>query len=408
MRLADWPLHIGRGEHIITDAAGPGQRQDSRFAAYSLEPFMRISNIVELLEHIAPPALAQSWDNVGLLVGDEHRPCRRIVLCIDLTAAVLAEARRRKAALVMAYHPAIFKPIAHLTPRATPIVFAAVRANIAIYSVHTAFDVAPGGANDALADALGMSAARRPLEMRCAEGEFKLAVYMPESDLPAVSAAAFAAGAGRIGNYSECSFRYSGTGAFTGNEHSHPAVGEAGKHEEAPEICWETVCPRRRLAEVLAAVRAAHSYEEPAIDVTPLADAPPCAGLGRVGELEKPLPLAGMLARVRRACSVRHVQLARPAGAPESPLIRTLAVGAGSCGDLFRRAAAAKADFYVTGELRHHDALAAVAAGLTVACVGHSNSERLTLAALAARLRAAAPKLEVLLAKEDVDPFVTV
>jgi dinuclear metal center YbgI/SA1388 family protein len=341
---------------------------------------------------------------VGLLVGDALRPCRRVLLCVDLTRAVLAEARRRRAALVMAYHPLIFKPISRLTAAAAPIAYEAIRAGIAVYSVNTAFDVAPGGANDALADALGMG----PLETRCAEGEFKLAVYLPPADLAAVAAAAFGAGAGRIGNYSECSFRYSGTGTFRGNQGTHPAVGEALKLEETSELCWETVCPRRRLAAVLAAIRAAHSYEEPAIDVMPLADAPPCAGLGRVGELTKPVGLAAMLQRIRRACGVKRVQLARPAGRRDSAMIRTLAVGAGSCGDLFRRAAAAKADLYITGELRHHDALAAVAAGLSVICVGHSNSERLTLGALAGRLRAEAPGLEVMQANEDSDPFVVV
>jgi dinuclear metal center YbgI/SA1388 family protein len=367
---------------------------------------MRISEVAHELDGIAAESLAQPWDNVGLLAGDENASCRRVLLCIDLTVAVLAEARRRRANLVVAYHPIIFKPISRITARRTPVLHEALRAGLAIHSVHTAFDAAPGGANDALADALGMSASRRPLETVCAEGQFKLAVYLPAGDLAAVAAAAFAAGAGRIGNYSQCGFRYEGTGTFRGGELTRPSVGRPLKHEEAPEICWETVCPRRRVSEVLAAIRAAHSYEEPAIDVVPLAEAPPCAGLGRVGLLKSPAPLKEMLQRIRRACGVKHVQLAKPSGVADDEMMRTLAVGAGSCGDLFRKAIDAGADLYVTGELRHHDALAAVAADLTVVCVGHSNSERLTLAVLAKRLREAAPKLEVTLAKADCDPFV--
>ncbi len=366
---------------------------------------MKISEVAALLEEIAPSAYAETWDNVGLLVGDADGACRKILLCIDLTAEVLEEARRLKATLIVAYHPVIFKPIARVTAQATPVIYEALRAGVAIYSVHTAFDSATGGANDALADALGMGARRRPLESRCEEGSFKLAVYMPQGDVAAVSAAAFGAGAGKIGNYSECAFRYSGTGTFKGGQGTHPSVGQSLRHEEVAEVCWETVCPRHLLALVLSAIRSAHSYEEPAIDVVPLAAAPADVGLGRVGELEKPATLGAMIKRIAKVCSVKHVSLARPRGVTDNKQIRKLAVGVGSCGDLYGRAAAMKADLYVTGELRHHNALAAVAAGLTVACVGHSNSERLTLKALAKSLKKAAPRLEIVQAREDRDPF---
>ena len=365
---------------------------------------MRIAEVVEHLERIAPPAWAEPWDNVGLLVGDAARPCRSVLACIDLTAAVLAEARRRRAGLILAYHPAIFKPLARVTAQVAPVVYAAARAGLAVYSVHTAFDAAVGGANDALADALGMGAQRRPLEPRCVEGAYKVVVYMPHGDLPGVSAAAFAAGAGCIGGYGECGFRVAGTGTFRGGPGTHPTVGRPGRREEAAEVRWETICPRRRLAGVLAAIREAHSYEEPAIDVVPQVDAPTGVGMGRVGALTRPASLKTMLDRARRACGVMHVQLARPRGAKPRP-IRMLAVGCGSGGSLCQAAAEAGADLYITGELRHHDALAAVAAGLTVACVGHSNSERLTLGTLARRMEEALPGLRVELSAEDRDPY---
>ena len=368
---------------------------------------MRIADVVAALERIAPPAWAESWDNVGLLVGDPTRPCRSVLLCIDLTEPVLGEARSAGTPLVMAYHPVIFKPLARITPQAAPIAWAALRADLAVYSVHTAYDVAPGGANDVLADALGMGDDRRPLRPRCEEGACKLVVFAPAADLPAIQAAAFAAGAGSFGPtsaYGECGFHTSGTGTFFGSDAARPAVGRKGRREAVPEVRWETICPRPRLAAAMRAIAGAHSYEEPAIDVLPLIDAPPAVGLGRVGALRRPVAMGTMLGRIRKACGVSRLLLA----GPPRRTVATLAVGCGSCGGLFRDALAAGADLYVTGELRHHDALAAAAGGLTVACVGHSNSERLTLAAMERRLREALPGLDVARSRADADPLAIV
>jgi dinuclear metal center YbgI/SA1388 family protein len=365
---------------------------------------MRISDVAKALERIAPPAYAEPWDNVGLLVGDATRPCRRVLLCIDLTADVLAEATAAKAQLVMAYHPVIFKPLPRLTPQAAPIVYAAVRAGIAVYSVHTAFDAAIGGANDALADALGMAEERRPLQGRCAEGAYKVVVYAPAAELPGIQAAAFGEGAGVFGptsEYTECGFHTEGVGTFFGSDAACPAVGRKGRREAVEEVRWETICPRSKLAAALGAITKAHSYEEPAIDVFAMTDAPVGVGLGRVGELVKPVGLQTMLARVRKACGVDRLLVA----GPKRRKVTTLAVSCGSAGSMYRDAVAAGADLYVTGELRHHDALAAAAAGMTVACVGHSNSERLTLKVLARRLERALPNVKVVRSRADKDPF---
>ncbi len=368
---------------------------------------MRIADVVAHLERIAPPAWAESWDNVGLLVGDEATACERVLLCIDLTEAVLAEARAARASLVMAYHPVIFKPLGRLTPSSAAVVWAAIRSEVAVYSVHTAYDMAVGGSNDVLADAVGMADDRRPLRGRCAEGAYKLVVFAPPADLPAIQAAAFAAGAGGFGptsQYTECGFHTAGTGTFFGADAATPAVGRPGRREAVEEVRWETICPRGRLAAAVRAITDAHRYEEPAIDILPLTDAPAGVGLGRVGDLARPVGLKTMLGRIRTACGVPRLLVA----GPRQRTVRTVAVGCGSCGSLFRDAIAAGADLYITGELRHHDALAAAAAGLTVVCVGHSNSERLTLAAMERSLREALPGLDVVRSQADEDPFAVV
>ena len=358
-----------------------------------------VGDVCDALDAIAPPHLAAEWDNVGLLIGDRAWPARRLLLTIDLTGPVLREAARAGADMVLAYHPPIFKPLSRLTADTAPVALAAARAGLAVYSPHTALDAAAGGTNDVLAEAVGIRRPR-PLEPVIRRDRCKVAVFVPPADAPAVASAAFAAGAGRIGNYGECSFRAAGVGTFRGEEGSSPAVGQPGRREQVEEFRLEVVAPRDSLAAVLAAVRAAHSYETPAIDVYPLEDVPPGVGMGRVGELARAVAVGSFVGRVKRALGLERVLLAGPTRGK----VKLAACCAGSCGELFRSAAGAGAGAYVTGEMRHHDSLAAAAAGMTCICVGHSNSERLVLPGLRDRIRHAVAGLDVRISRADRDP----
>jgi len=373
---------------------------------------MKVSNVVELLERIAPPDLAADWDNVGLLAGDLRSAVRRIMLCVDLTEPVLAEAIAKRAQMVVAYHPVIFKPISRIGPAGSPVVYQAVRRGLAIYSVHTALDAAPGGTDDVLADILGL-ADRRPIEPTNGQDRCKVVVFVPPADLTRVSRAAFAAGAGVIGNYYDCAFFGHGIGTFCGGAGSHPAVGRSGRHEATEEIRLEFVAPRAKAHEVCSAVRSAHSYEEPAIDVYPLLGCPQEAGFGRIGRLARPVRANVLISRIKKKIGLKKVLLVSPprrtkpaqgAGGGDG-LIRVAACSAGSAGGRYRLAVAGGATFYLTGELRHHDALAAGSAGLTVVAVGHSHSERIALGGVRRRLLAGGAKIEVLLSAADCDPF---
>ena len=369
---------------------------------------MKVSDVARALESLAPVEMAAEWDNVGLLVGDAAASVRKLLLCIDLTEDVLAEAVAAKAQMVMAYHPPIFKPISRLTAAAEPVVYAAARRGVAVYSMHTALDVAPGGTNDVLADAMGL-VARRPLTPVVCRRQCKVVVFAAPGDLPRVSQAAFEAGAGRIGNYNECAFFCHGIGSFYGGAGSAPAVGEPGRHEAVEELRLEMIVPAETTSDVVAAIRATHSYEEPSIDVYPLEDHPEGYGMGRVGSLGRPATTQTLIARIKKATGVNKLLVAgrpsRPGGVKKPALVRTVACAAGSCGELYRAAAQAGATFYLTGEMRHHDALGAEAAGLTVVCLGHSNSERITLVGLAKLLQLLLPKLPVTTARHDRDPF---
>ena len=361
---------------------------------------MKVSDVVTVLESLAPPSLATKWDNVGLLIGDEGRPAGRLMLCIDLTEPVLAEAIASKVRMVMAYHPVIFKDVSRVTRSAQPVVYEAARRGIAVYSMHTALDAAPGGTHDVLAGVLGLEAPA-PLEPVDGAANCKIVVFVAPDHVAAVSRAAFDAGAGRIGDYTQCSFRTGGIGTFRGGAATNPTVGKAGQFEQAEELRLEVIAPCRCVAGVVAAVRAAHSYEEPAIDVYPLAPALEGHGMGRIGPLRRPAAPKALIERVKRAAKLTKLLVAS-AG---RDTVTTAAVAAGACGSLYKAAVAAGATFYLTGEMRHHDALAAAAAGMTVVCMGHSNSERITLPVLKRRIRKALPALDVVISRRDRDPF---
>ena len=370
---------------------------------------MKVAEIVEVLEAVAPPRWAQDWDNVGLLVGDAAANVRTIMLCVDLTAAVLAEAVDAKAQMVVAYHPVIFKPIGRVTAGDSPVVYEAARRGVAVYSIHTAFDVVPGGTNDVLAAALGIVNAR-PLEQTSAPGQCKIVTFMPPDDLSRVANKAFAAGAGQIGNYYDCAFFSHGIGAFCGGVDTHPAIGRPGDHEMAEELRLEVIAPRAKVAAVCEAIRSVHTYETPAIDVYPLDDVPDDCGMGRVGPLARGASVRTLITRIKKATGLKKVLLARAAASglaksKRNSRVTTASCGAGSCGKLFRKAIAAGATFYLTGEMRHHDLLAATGAGLNVVCLGHSNSERIAVRALADRLAAMPDKITISVSRRDRDPL---
>jgi len=365
---------------------------------------MKVKDVVAALERIAPPALAAEWDNVGLLVGDGAAEVGRLMLCIDLTEAVLAEAVKAKTQMLMTYHPVIFKPLSCLTADSAPVLYHVARYGLAVYCMHTAFDVAHGGADDVLADVLGLSD-RQPLIPAAGHGQCKIVVFVPPDEVHRVSDAAFDAGAGRIGSYSRCAFFSHGIGSFCGNATSHPTVGRAGHIEAAEELRLEMVTPLAKAAAVCAAIRSTHSYETPAIDVYPLADFPEGCGQGRIGRLARPAGLDAIVARIKRSVRLRKVLLARPPGRSAGARIATAACCVGAGRIACHQAAAAGAGLFLTGELPHHDALAAAAAGMAAVCLGHSNSERIALSHLAERLTLTIPALKVTVSAHDKDPF---
>lgn len=362
---------------------------------------MKLHDLIRTLDEIAPLRLAESWDNVGLLAGDAASDVTRAMLTIDFTDAVAQETYATGCELVIAYHPVIFEPIKRLV--APSLVFEAVSRGVSIYCPHTALDVAEGGTNDVLGDVLGLTDRRSLRPVNASPWHYKLIVYIPSGQAESVCTAMFEAGAGWIGNYSHCSFRTEGTGTFLGHEGTNPTVGEAGKLEYAKEQRVETIVPAGNLNAVVAAMVKAHPYEEPAFDIVQLTAPPDGKGMGRIGSLPK-VPRQELLEEIKLKLAVQNLLVAGPLDGE----VRIAACCAGASGSLINDAIAQKADLLLTGEVRHHDALKAAAAGMTVVCALHSNSERLTLQRLARRLAESAPKVDFLVSKADHDPFAIV
>ncbi|MEO2089535.1 MAG: Nif3-like dinuclear metal center hexameric protein, partial [Gemmataceae bacterium] len=230
-----------------------------------------VADVIAFLDRFAPPHLAADWDNTGLLLGDPARPAAKLMTCLTLATDVAYEAVSGGADLIVSHHPILFRGAKKLTATtaegATVLKLAA--AGVAVYSPHTSFDNCGGGINDTLAKRFGLSNVV-PLRRKDGRRECKLVAFVPDADLQRVSDAVFAAGGGVIGQYQQCSFRLPGTGTFFGNDSTNPTVGQKGRREEVSEWRLEVVVPEAKTDTVVAAMRAAHSYEEPAFDVYPL------------------------------------------------------------------------------------------------------------------------------------------
>jgi dinuclear metal center YbgI/SA1388 family protein len=368
------------------------------------EKRMKIKDITEQIEKIVPLNLAQDWDNVGLLIGDARKNVKRILLTIDITSDVVAEAKKLKTDLIVSYHPVIWDGLKKITTEGpSSTVHELIRSNIAVFSIHTALDVVTGGVNDGLAEIIGIENGK-PIGdyvFNPVDDNYKLVVFVPPESLAQVSNAVFAAGAGAIGNYSDCGFSTDGTGTFLPLDGSKPAIGKKGQLEKVLEIRFETIVPVENLDKVVAAMRKAHPYETPAFDIIKLYNSQNKFGLGRIGKLAKPLRIEQIIQKIKKHTGATAAGLI----GKEKRLVKTAAVCAGSCGSIINLVIAAKADLYLTGELKHHQALAAQEAGLTCICLSHTVSERFILKKFAKQLQKQPNSVTIRVSKKDSDPF---
>ena len=369
------------------------------------------------MEAVAPARLAESWDNVGLLLGDRAAPCGRVLVAVDWTAAVMEEALALGVDAVVSYHPPSFdamKRLASDDPRQR-ILLDAAQAGIALLSPHTALDAVKGGVNDWLAegiaggaDALALSGGFEPLRPASLlpRGEaFKLVAFVPVQSSQSVRDALAQAGAGVIGNYEQCAVRGDVTGTFRARAGAKPAIGTTSGMQEIREERIDMVSSAERLPWAIAALRAVHPYEEPVFEVHALASRPSLdEGAGRLLVLRTPATAREISARLRRHLVTKRIDCVCPPGCEEVRHTR-VALCPGSGASFMAEAAARNATLFVTGEARHHDHLAAIASGITLLLPGHTQTERGYMPELARRLAVALPGVSFTTSQADQPPL---
>jgi len=349
-----------------------------------------LGDVIAAMQRWYAPAWAESWDAVGLVCGDPAEPVSRVSLAVDAVPDTVEEAIVRGAQLLITHHPLLLTGV-HGLPATEPkgaLVHRMIRGGVAHFVAHTNADAANPGVSDALADVLGLTGLR-PLEPQADPSVDKLVVFVPVGDSEKLIDALAAAGAGALGDYDRCAWSTRGVGTFRPLPGANPSVGAVGAIEQVNETRVEMIVPALRRAEVIAALRAAHPYEEPAFDLLAGVPLPSSRGIGRVGELPGPMSLrefTGHAAAVLPATAWG----VRAAGDPDR-LIRTVAVCGGSGGPLAETARRAGADVLLTADLKHHSTLEATAErpadGIALVDAAHWATEAPWLEVVAMRLR---------------------
>ena len=368
---------------------------------------MKVTELISAFESFAPTYLANDWDNVGLLVGATDWSSDNILLTIDLTEAVMQEAISMKADTIVSYHPPIFDPLKSVTDKSFKerLILLAIQHNIAIYSPHTSLDVAKDGVNDWIIAGIGKGDVRaiQPFDNLPPDEERKLVTYCPEDKIEELRLALSSVGCGRIGEYEQCSFTTKGTGTFIGNEGTHPTHGEAEVLQKVEECRFEMVVSKKALSLAIQALRQFHPYEEPALEVHALEKRPRREiGVGRRVHLDKEVQLDALARKLKKYLGIGYVRVAPAAGKDDRVKVQTIGLCAGAGGSVCDLAIDDGCEVFVTGEMTHHQVVAATARGCTVMLTGHTNSERGYLPKLKDKLTSLLPQTTIRVSKADV------
>jgi dinuclear metal center YbgI/SA1388 family protein len=333
----------------------------------------KIKEIAALLQQLAPLSYQESYDNSGLQTGNPDAEVKSVLVTLDCTLAVLDEAMAAGCNLVVAHHPVIFRPLKQLTGRdeVEQIIIKAIQNNLAIYACHTNLDNVLTGVNAKIGEKIGLQNLK--ILSQKTGNLLKLVTFAPLPDTEKVLTALHQAGAGQIGEYQNCSFRVSGTGSFKPSVKANPHIGEPDRQEEVAENRVEVIFPDHLKGKVLAALFAAHPYEEVAYDIYRLENANQETGSGMLGILPKPMAAAEFLTYVKERMqlnTVRHTAL------PDK-MIHKVAVCGGAGSFLIKDALRQEADAYLTADLKYHEFFIP-ASRMLLADIGHYESEVFT------------------------------
>ncbi len=360
---------------------------------------MKIKEIIEILEEMAPLSYAEDFDNVGLLVGNQETDATGILVCHDALENVIEEAITKKCNFIVCFHPILFTGLKKITGKnyVERAVIKAIKNDIAIYAVHTALDNHKNGVNKIFCDALGLKKAKILIPKQ--NYIQKLVTYTLAENAEKLRNALFDAGAGQIGNYEDCSFNSQGIGTYMGNENSNPEMGERFEFVEAQEIKIEVTFEKHLQSKILKALFSNHLYEEIAYEIYALQNEHQNIGLGMIAELEKPMSEKDFLTFVKdkmQCGSIRHSAFLNKS-------ILKVAVLGGSGSFAIKNAIQAGADVFLTSDLKYHNFYEAENQ-LLLADIGHFESERYTKNYIVDFLRKKIPNFAVVLSEENTNP----
>lgn len=361
---------------------------------------MKIKEITSYLESLAPLSTQESYDNSGLIVGSPEGTVTKVLISLDCTEAIIEEAVKLGAELVIAHHPIIFKGLKSLTGRnyVERTVLSAIKNDVAIYAIHTNLDNYLHGVNAEICERIGLNDVK---VLAPVQGILtKMIVYVPVDYVDQIRSVAFAAGAGNIGNYSECSFAVQGKGTFKPGDKSLPFAGEIGERSEEEEVRLEFLVEQHLVSEVLNAVRDIHPYEEMAYEIYSMQNINQDLGAGMIGELDVSEEKMSFLHRIKeifQAGSVRYTD-------STNKQIKKVAVCGGAGSFLLKNAIAAGADVFITGDFKYHEFFDAEER-IVIADIGHYESEQFTSNRLRALIQEKFPTFAVHLTAIKTNPI---
>ena len=352
---------------------------------------MIVNEVIQTLESYAPLSYQESYDNAGLLTGDAAWVCTGVLCSLDVVEETVQEAVRKGCNLIVAHHPIIFSGLKKITGKTyvEKTVIAAIKNDIAIYAIHTNLDNVHNGVSHRMAEKLGLQNCK-VLDPKAGFLK-KLYTYVPPSDAENVRNALFAAGAGDIGNYDECSFSHEGAGTYKPGQNSHPYIGAKGVRTETEEIKIEVIFPAYRQQALIAALLQAHPYEEVAYDIIALSNAHDRVGSGLIGELPEAMAEEEFFNSVTTAF---HLQVIKHTPFLQQN-VKKIALCGGAGVSFLQRAIAEKADVYITADIKYHDFFDA-GKKIVLADIGHWESEQFTIDLLYEILQAKFPTFAVL------------
>ncbi|MFB9055765.1 Nif3-like dinuclear metal center hexameric protein [Mariniflexile ostreae] len=360
---------------------------------------MIIQDVIYHLETLAPLHYAEDFDNVGLLVGDKNTTLTGILVTLDTLEAVVDEAIEKNCNFIVSFHPIIFKGLKKITGKnyVERVVLKAIKNDIAIYSMHTALDNAVLGVNNMICDQLQL--VNRQILIPQHETIKKLTTFVPKAEAELLRNALFAAGAGRIGNYTDCSFNINGIGTFNGNENSSPVKGKKGHLHFEAEIQISITFQKHLEEQVLNTLFKTHPYEEVAYEITTLENKNQHIGMGMIAELETPMEAQDFLNYIKTKMNTPCIRHSTPLNRP----ISRIAVLGGSGSFAIEAAKGAGADAFITSDLKYHDFFTAENR-ILLADVGHYESEQYTKNGLVAFLTKKITNFAVVLSKTNTNP----